>query len=102
MIRKLVCRILVPVLLLALLPDCSAFAEAAAGESDALDYLGHELEASADHLMKTGEDVDDIYTELKWTSVADTFPAKFDLRDRGTVTPVRSQSPWGTCWIPLA
>ena len=51
-----------------------------------------------DHLMKTGEDVDDIYTELKWTSVADTFPAKFDLRDRGTVTPVRSQSPWGTCW----
>lgn len=98
MIRKLVCRILVPVLLLALLPDCSAFAEAAAGESDALDYLGHELEASADHLMKTGEDVDDIYTELKWTSVADTFPAKFDLRDRGTVTPVRSQSPWGTCW----
>ncbi len=42
--------------------------------------------------------MDDIYTELKWTSVADTFPAKFDLRDRGTVTPVRSQSPWGTCW----
>ena len=98
MIRKLVCRILLPVLLLALLPGRPAFAEAAAGESDALDYLGHELEASADHLMKTGEDVDDIYTELKWTSVADTFPAKFDLRDRGTVTPVRSQSPWGTCW----
>ena len=63
MIGKLVCRILLPVLLLALLPGRPAFAEAAAGESDALDYLGHELEASADHLMKTGEDVDDIYTE---------------------------------------
>ncbi|MBO7669637.1 MAG: hypothetical protein J6S60_03520, partial [Oscillospiraceae bacterium] len=98
MIRKIVCRLLVPILLLALLPGRSAFAEAAAGESDAQDYLGHELEASADHLMKTGEDVDDIYTELQWTSVADTFPEKFDLRDRGTVTPVRAQNPWGTCW----
>lgn len=26
------------------------------------------------------------------------FPEKFDLRDRGVVTPVKSQSPWGTCW----
>lgn len=40
----------------------------------------------------------DIYTELVWHSVADTFPAKFDLRERGTVTPVKDQSPWGTCW----
>ena len=40
----------------------------------------------------------DIYTELVWHSIADTFPAKFDLRERGTVTPVKDQSPWGTCW----
>ena len=32
------------------------------------------------------------------TSVADTFPQKFDLRDRGVVTAVKNQSPWGTCW----
>ena len=26
------------------------------------------------------------------------FPSKFDLRDLGVVTPVKQQSPWGTCW----
>ena len=25
-------------------------------------------------------------------------PESFDLRDRGVVTPVKNQSPWGTCW----
>ncbi len=64
----------------------------------ALNYLSNELEKTADHLMRNGEDVDDIYTTLEWDSIADTFPEKFDLRDRGTVTPVKNQSPWGTCW----
>jgi C1A family cysteine protease len=26
------------------------------------------------------------------------LPSKFDLRDKGLVTPVKDQSPWGTCW----
>ena len=26
------------------------------------------------------------------------LPAKFDLRDRGVVTPVKIQNPWGSCW----
>ncbi len=71
-----------------------------AGETEktALEYLSNELEKSADLLMQDGEDVDDIYSSLEWKSIADTFPEKFDLRDRGTVTPVKSQSPWGTCW----
>ena len=67
-------------------------------ELTTLEYLSNELEDSADHLMRNGEDVDDIYTTLNWKSVADTFPAKFDLRDRGTVTGVKRQDPWGTCW----
>ena len=33
-------------------------------------------------------------------SLADStyLPAQFDLRDQGVVTPVKQQSPWGTCW----
>jgi hypothetical protein len=26
------------------------------------------------------------------------YPARFDLRDRGVVTPVKKQDPWCTCW----
>ena len=69
-----------------------------AAEQEYLAYLSNELEESADHLMRNGEDVDDIYSSLNWRSVADIFPEKFDLRDRGTVTPVKNQAPWGTCW----
>ena len=90
--------VLLAVLLLVSLGG-GAFAEKGIlSETEALDYLAQELEVSAEHLMKNGEDVDDIYSELSWTSVADTFPEKFDLRDRGTVTPVKAQNPWGTCW----
>lgn len=39
-----------------------------------------------------------LYTDISWKSVADGFPARFDLRERGVVTPVRNQDPWGTCW----
>lgn len=28
----------------------------------------------------------------------DGLPESFDLRDRGVVTPVKLQNPWGTCW----
>ncbi len=28
----------------------------------------------------------------------DDLPAKFDQRDKGIVTPVKYQNPWGTCW----
>ena len=31
-------------------------------------------------------------------TVASEFPSRFDLRDLGRVTPVKQQSPWGSCW----
>ncbi len=67
-------------------------------EEDALAYLGRELDAAAKRLIRLGEDMDDVYTEISWQSMADTFPEKFDLRERGTVTPVKNQNPWSTCW----
>ena len=78
-----------------------AFAEAPQfneSEQAALDYLGQQLTEPAAELMRAGEDVDDIYSELGGSSHADIFPEKFDLRQRGVVTPVKSQNPFGTCW----
>ena len=67
-------------------------------EKQAFAHLEEELAADAAALLRDGEDVRDIYSEYDWKSKADTFPGKFDLRSRGTVTPVKDQSPWGTCW----
>ncbi len=95
--KTCICFFLIAALLSSLL-TC-AFAEAggaavlSAEEQQALDYLGKELAEPAEVLMTRGEDVDDIYSDLSWTSIADTFPEKFDLRDRGIVTPVKNQSP---------
>ncbi|MBQ6505505.1 MAG: hypothetical protein IJI57_16490 [Flexilinea sp.] len=61
---------------------------------EALLYLGDEMIAGTD----VGSNMSDIYTSLYWESIADQLPEKFDLRDYGIVTPVKSQSPWGTCW----
>lgn len=66
--------------------------------SNPAEHLRTELEKAVDTLMRCGEDVDDLYSSFVWTSRADTFPAAFDLRDRQIITPVRNQSPWGSCW----
>ena len=28
----------------------------------------------------------------------EALPSSYDLRDKGVVTPVKRQNPWGTCW----
>ena len=70
------------------------------GEQKALDILAQELEKDAIRQIAAISEVTDLYPELPASSLADTdsFPEKFDLRDRGVVTEVKSQSPWGTCW----
>ena len=55
---------LIPVMILiTALTGLSALAGAPAesGEEDALTYLGRELEMTAEHLIRTGEDTDDVY-----------------------------------------
>ena len=67
-------------------------------EKQAFTHMEEELAIDAEALLWDGEDVRDIYNDYDWKSKADTFPGKFDLRSRGTVTSVKDQSPWGTCW----
>ena len=70
------------------------------GEQNALNLLAQKLEKDAERQIAAIGEVTDLYPELPASSPADTdsFPEKFDLRDRGILTPVKSQSPWGTCW----
>ena len=63
--KKLTAVILLTALLASLCLSCPAAAETAdSGESKALDYLAHELEASSEHLMITGANVNMAYDNL--------------------------------------
>ncbi|MBO4394713.1 MAG: hypothetical protein J5800_10265 [Spirochaetales bacterium] len=88
--------------ILILLPGCATKTQNAEWltekEIESLSILGQSLQKSTAELLATGGEIDNIYTDFTWNSIADTFPSKFDLRERGTVTPVKSQDPWGTCW----
>lgn len=63
-------------------------------ELNQLVYLGDQILEG----KKVTANLGDVYTEMAWNSIADTLPEKFDLRNRGTITPVKDQTPWGTCW----
>ena len=77
--------------------ESPAFTE---GERKAMDLLAQELEKDAERQIAAMGEVVDLYTELPASSAADTdsFPEKFDLRNRGIVPEVKQQAPWGTCW----
>ena len=51
---------------------------------------------TADYLINNDKS-GDIKREITSESTED-FPERFDLRDKGVVTPVKFQNPWGTCW----
>ena len=82
----------------------AAFAENAGelteGERNDLEYLALQLDEAAARLVAVNGEMGDYYSELPAMSAADTdsFPEKFDLRERGVVTNVKLQTPWGTCW----
>lgn len=62
------------------------------------DYLKGELSESAMLLIRYGTDQMDFYTEMNYDGGETIFPEKYNLRDKGIITEVRNQNPWGTCW----
>ena len=67
-------------------------------EKKSLEILEDKLAKDSDRLVYSGNFIVNIYDDFSWKTEADIFPAKLDLRARGTVTPVKSQSPWASCW----
>ena len=67
-------------------------------EKKSLEILEGKLAKDSDRLVYSGNFIVNIYDDFSWKTEADIFPAKLDLRERGTVTPVKSQSPWASCW----
>ena len=67
-------------------------------EKKSLEILEGKLAKDSDRLVYSGNFIVNIYDDFSWKTEADIFPAKLDLRARGTATPVKSQSPWASCW----
>lgn len=53
-------------------------------------------EEAAEILLKNRQE--DIIVRKPTSESQGNFPERLDLRDRGVVTPVKFQNPWGTCW----
>ena len=90
------------------LVPCAAFATSSGdGSSDdgaisVVDAMAQEQSELLDELLATGNlnvlsgsnDSD----ESAEATLDAAWPDTYDLREAGTVTPVKSQLPWGTCW----
>lgn len=61
------------------------------------DALAATITDAANNII-VGRDYFNLYSGTQWPSRADSFPATFDLRNRGVIAPIKNQNPWGTCW----
>ncbi|MEG1251461.1 MAG: C1 family peptidase, partial [Citrobacter sp.] len=94
--------LLAGVLVAGLFP-CTALASAATEQSDLVKEFVDKGKAALELFYKTDNTDDfggsDAYLGTsKYPGADAVFPEALDLRDRGTVTPVKRQNPWGTCW----
>lgn len=95
---------LVGTLALGMVPAAAAFADEPSNIVDALVAQQQQrwdaFEASgnaADLVDRNAYNYEDGVSTLGDEDRA-ALPARFDLREKGVVTPVKLQNPWGTCW----
>ena len=73
--------------------DASKASDAAVHEN-----LTTKFADAADKLESEDPLFNGFYSTINLKSKAGKFPKSYDLRDAGTIGPVKDQSPWGTCW----
>ena len=76
--------------------DASGDTAAAEQTAQLPDFKLGDAAETADYLINNDQS-GEIKREITSESTEE-FPERFDLRDRGVVTPVKFQNPWGTCW----
>lgn len=92
------------VLACGLIPAAAHASETATGRSVVEQLVDNAAEATARYAATGNRDnLRDVsaYESDAQGAVAqanEMLPSRYDLRDEGVVTPVKSQSPWGTCW----
>ena len=90
--KKILTIILSAVMVFTLLPTVS-YAQVTSEKPQPLEGKG--LKSIATQLQDKSNDPFD-FTEKK--SETKAYPEPYDLRDKGYVTPVKFQNPFGTCW----
>ena len=96
--KRLLIAILSAVMVFTTMPF-AAFADTGAGTGAGANsaYDGPAIRALAAQLQ---DPANDPFRDTSGNSMkaAETYPAKYDLRDLGYVTPVKFQNPFGSCW----
>lgn len=94
--RRIIHTLSIAFVIAAVLTGCAT--KTTLQKSDELEQLVIDMGEQAE-LLLTSLDGTFFYENLHSLPIDDTqLPSYYDLRDKGLVTPVKDQSPWGTCW----
>ena len=61
-------------------------------------FLGLALAGNAVPSVAYAQESEDVQIGAEAASGQESLPQKFDMRDKGAVSPVKNQNPWGSCW----
>lgn len=98
-LKRLVCVVLsVSLALMTALPAWAAY-DVTNPETAGNNTSDTKAGRTASHLLKMDQQYKQALADAeKGSGTASDLPEKLDLRDRGVVTPVKLQNPYGTCW----
>ena len=83
----------------------SADGESARNDTGVIEQLATQQQERWDAALATGdlriltdESIYNAEDDGALLEAREALPSSYDLRDKGVVTPVKRQNPWGTCW----
>ena len=102
-VKRIVGAMAAAIMVLALIPASPVHAEEHlsdwaqdSGRHETMPLQAHVDQAGLSSLPEWAQDPN--FQETVSLLTQGDLPARFDLRERGVVTPVKTQNPWATCW----